>query len=205
MIQLALLARRQGLRSVMSSARAKLAHLDVTERTALNEREPTIASPFGTALGRRRLVHDRYRGRQVCLLAQDPGLTAYDRLRSGLRLRRDRHLGWSAMLLRRGGRYNISNGTLPRPAPLAFGQYGFTGEYSVIPLTSGTLDLAPDNRLQHKSTVGQLGREPVATAQAKGLAQAGGQADPPIIVELHRGHGFVLSGILGRREGDRVT
>ena len=59
-IQLAPLARGQGLRPVMPAARPKLPHLDLTEGTALDEREPVIASPFGTALGRRRLVHDRH-------------------------------------------------------------------------------------------------------------------------------------------------
>ena len=106
----------------MPAARPKLPHLDLTERTALDEREAIIASPFGTALGRRRLVHGRRCRRQVRFLPQYPGLTAHDRLRSGLRLRRDHRLARSAKPLGRGGRCELGNGILPRPSRLAPGR-----------------------------------------------------------------------------------
>src|SRR5215218_695266 len=130
-IQLAPLAHGQGLRPVIPATRPELPHLDLTERTAFDEREPTIALPFGTALGRRRLVHDRCRGRQVCFLAQYPGLTTHDRLRSGLRLRRDQRL-------LRGGGCKLGNSALPRPSRLAPGGHGITrGRNLLRPVDGG--------------------------------------------------------------------
>jgi hypothetical protein len=197
-ILLALFAHQGRLRPVMHAARPKPPNLDLTKRTALDEQEAVIASPFRAAIWRRRFVHDRCCRRQLHLLAQDPGLTGDDRLRSGLRFRRCRCPAQSAALLRRNSKCEFGD---RGPGILSGRHLPRAADERRTCLSLLILGCTPGDRAQRKGTVDQLGCQAVTAAQAKCSAQVSGQAYPPIIVELYCGHDFDLS----RDSGDRQT
>jgi hypothetical protein len=206
-IQLAPLARRHGLGPVVPATWPKLPHLDLAEGTALDERVAIIVSPFRAACRQRRLVHGWSCRRQIGLLPQDPRPMAYDPIRSGLRLWRDQRFARSSKPFCRGGRGELSDGILPQLSWLAPDRSGVTSRRSLLRQAGGgrsgcrgrlVLACAPVDWTQLKRAVGQLGCQAVAVAQAERPAQADGQADPPVIVDLHDGHGFDLSGHVGK-------
>ena len=183
----------------MPASGTKLAHLDVVERTALFRRRARLAcSPRRT--GNSGMLHARRLRLQVRLAPQLPGLVADRTHGCWFWLRRTNCL-WPTTRALRGGRSEFfASFARSRPTRLASGRRrsdarqclgsgrgrGIDRCLLLVCVWHRTFGLGRGP--QHNGPVDQIDLEPVATVQAKLLAQDGGQRNPPLIVEFKRRH-----------------
>ena len=169
------------LRPVVPASRAKFAHLDVVERTALFRRRARLASgPKRTGARQRGMLHARRLRLQVRLAPQLPGLVAGRTCTYGRRfgLWRTRRF-WPTTRALRGGRDDCGGSlVLAWASRLAAGRHGIGKRQCLGCLKGRGLDHCPTastwcrpshlgRRPQHDGPVDQLDVEAVAAVQAK--------------------------------------